>query len=450
MTGSITNGAPATHASVPVRHIAAVVVGNALEFYDFLTYAFFSVYIGRTFFPSADASASLLASLGTFAVGFITRPIGGFVIGRMGDRLGRKPAMIFSFSLMGVAITGVALTPSRAMIGVAAPVLVILFRMMQGFALGGEVGPSTAFLLEAAPPERRGFYTAFQYWTQNFAILASGLVGFALANTLTEGQLQNFGWRIAFLLGAAIVPFGLMLRRSLPETFHAAPADQRGPAALRPYLRVALLGLVMLASTTIGAYIMDYMTTYAIATLHMPARIAFAATIVVGSAALAFDLVSGSLSDRFGRKIVMLVPGMLLLLLIVPGFRVIAHYRTTAALLGVSAGLSALFELAVTPVMVWLTESLPPGIRSSGVAVVYAVAIAVFGGSTQFTVTWLIGATGNPLAPAWYWTVALVVGLIAMCAAHESAPRKTARFHSINELTAKSGVVGPPVESALE
>src|SRR5215510_1463041 len=251
--------ATATKLSVPPRHVAAVDVGNALEFYDFLTYAFFTVYIGRTFFPSGDPATSLLASLGTFGVGFVTRPIGGFVIGMMGDRFGRKPAMILSFSLMGIAITGLALTPSYAMIGVIAPTLVLIFRMLQGFALGGEVGPTTAFLLESAPPERRGFYTAFQAWTQNWSVLLSGLVGLALANTLTDQQLERFGWRIAFLIGAIIVPFGLMMRRSLPETYHAADARDRKPTPLRPYARVAALGVVLLASATIGAYIADYL-----------------------------------------------------------------------------------------------------------------------------------------------------------------------------------------------
>jgi MHS family citrate/tricarballylate:H+ symporter-like MFS transporter len=164
---------PETRGSVPARLVAAVVVGNALEFYDFLTYAFFAVYIGRAFFPSNVPTASLLASLGTFAVGFVTRPIGGLVIGRIGDRLGRKPAMILSFSLMGVAILGLALTPPHSMIGIAAPVLIVFFRMLQGFALGGEVGPTTAFLLEAAPEDRRGFYTSFQSWSQHLSILTS-------------------------------------------------------------------------------------------------------------------------------------------------------------------------------------------------------------------------------------------------------------------------------------
>jgi MHS family citrate/tricarballylate:H+ symporter-like MFS transporter len=418
-------GASAAGRSVPARHIAAVVVGNALEFYDFLTYAYFAVYIGRAFFPSSDPSASLLASLGTFGVGFITRPIGSLVIGRMGDRLGRKPAMVLSFSLMGVAITGLALTPSYSMIGFAAPVLVILFRMLQGFALGGEVGPTTAFLLEAAPPERRGFYTAFQYWTQNVSILLSGLVGLSLANSLSEKQLQDFGWRIAFLLGAAIVPVGLLMRRNLPETFHAAEAaSERVP--LRPYLPLAILGLILLASTTIGSYIRTYMTTYAIATLHMRANVAFAATVVVGLCGVAVSLVSGTLSDRIGRKPVMLVPAILLLVSILPAFYVILHYRTTATLLGATAVLAILAEFSACPIIVWLTESLPATIRSGGVAVIYAISIAAFGGSTQYAVTWLIGKTGNPLAPAFYWTVATIVGVAAICATRESAPRKIA------------------------
>jgi len=431
-----------TRQTVPARHIAAVVIGNGLEFYDFLTYSFFAVYIGRAFFPSKDPTVSLLESLGTFGAGFITRPIGGFVIGRIGDRLGRKPAMLLSFSLMGIAITGLALTPSHATIGVAAPVLVILFRLIQGFALGGEVGPTTAFLLEAAPPERRGFYTAFQFWTQEVSVLISGLVGFTLANTLTEQQLQDFGWRIALLLGSVIVPFGLLMRRRLPETFHAAPARKTERAALRPHLWIAVIGLFMLASGTIGTYTATYMTTYAIATLHMHANIAFAATIAVGLAGLTFDLTSGILSDRFGRKPVMLVPTVLLLFAILPAFHVIARYRTPAALLGATAVMASLNCLSQGPTIIWLTESLPAAIRSSSLAVVYALAISTFGGTTQYMATWLIKVTGSPMAPAWYWTGAVVIGLAAMMATRESAPRRLAAKVSVAPPAAGAPAVG--------
>jgi MFS transporter, MHS family, citrate/tricarballylate:H+ symporter len=413
--------------SVPAKHIAAVVVGNALEFYDFLNYSFFAVFIGRAFFPSSSPTASLLASLGTFGVGFVTRPIGGLLIGRMGDRVGRKPAMILSFSLMGFAIVGLALTPPHSRIGVAAPILVLFFRMVQGFALGGEVGPTTAFLLEAAPPERRGFYTAFQYWTQDLSILVAGLVGFGLSSVLNDQQLQDFGWRISFLLGAAIVPFGLMMRRKLPETFHAAEVSLSEPVAVRKYLPIAFLGLLLIASGTIGNYTALYMTTYAIATLHMRTNVAFAATIVIGISGVAIDLVSGALSDRVGRRPMMLIFGSLLLISILPAYHAINRYPTTAVLLGAIAVLSSLLQFSAGPSIIWLTESLPAAIRSSGVSIVYALAIAIFGGTAQYAVTWLIKATGNPLAPAWYWIVAAAIGLVAMLFARESAPRILAK-----------------------
>ncbi len=418
---------------VPAGHVAAVVAGNALEFYDFLTYAFFAVYIGRAFFPSSDPSSSLLASLGTFGVGFVMRPIGGIVIGRMGDRLGRKPAMVFTFSLMGFAIIGLALTPPHSMIGVAAPALAILFRMMQGFALGGEVGPSTAFLLEAAPPERRGFYTAFQTWSQHLSILAAGLVGYLLSSTLNERQLQTFGWRIAFLAGAVIVPFGIMVRRNLPETLHPADGGPRVHIPLRPYLGLAFVGVMLLASATIGTYVIGYMTTFAIATLHMPTNVAFAATIVVGVSGLLFVLPGGALSDRIGRKTMMLVPGALLLLAIFPVFSMIVHRRTTATLLLGTAILSSLLAFYGCPIIIWLTESFPAAIRSGGLGIIYAFSIATFGGTTQYAVTWLIKVTKNPLVPAWYWTAALVIGLAGISLAQESAPYKVSRARSIDD-----------------
>jgi MFS family permease len=180
------------------RQIAAVVVGNALEFYDFLTYAFFAVHIGNAFFPSRNPSSSLLLSLATFGAGFLMRPVGGLVIGRMGDRVGRKPAMLLSFSCMGIAMSGLALTPSYASIGITAPILVIAFRLLQGFALGGEVGPTTAYLMESAPVGRRGLYASLQYSTQGLAVMTAGLIGVLLARVLDPEALDVWGWRVAF------------------------------------------------------------------------------------------------------------------------------------------------------------------------------------------------------------------------------------------------------------
>ena len=175
------------------KQIGAVAAGNALEFYDFLTYSFFAVQIGQALFPGQSDETKLLFSLATFGVGFVTRPLGGFIIGRFADRRGRKPAMILTFSLMGAAIVGLALTPPYALIGMAAPVLAVLFRMLQGFALGGEVGPNTAFLVEAAPPNRRAFYVSLQFATQNFSILIAGSVGLLLSSTLSPAALVDWG-----------------------------------------------------------------------------------------------------------------------------------------------------------------------------------------------------------------------------------------------------------------
>lgn len=419
---------------IPFRQVAAVVVGNGLEFYDFLTYGYFAIYIGRAFFPTQNPSSSLLLSLATFGAGFLTRPIGAMVIGPLGDRIGRKPAMMMSFALMGIAIVGLSLTPSFARIGVIAPILVLVFRLLQGFALGGEVGPTTAYLVEAAPSGRRGFYGSFQYATQDSAILAAGLVGTLLAFLLDAQQLQDWGWRVAMLAGATIVPFGLIVRSRLPETLHAADDAALAPDATtgvltvtsrtRPYFKVIVLGLMMLTAGTIGSYSISYMTTYALTTLHMPAVVAFGVIIVASVFSIPFELASGWLSDRFGRKPVMLIPGFLLLTSILPAFWVISHFRTTATFYGAVAWLNLLAALSSTPVIVMLTESLPKSIRSGAIATIYAFAISIFGGSTQFTLTWLLGATGNPLAPAFYWTCASVVGLTAMMLVKESAPVK--------------------------
>jgi MFS family permease len=410
---------------IALRHVFAVFAGNGLEFYDFLTFGYFADYIGRTFFPSHDPGVSLLSSLATFGVGFLMRPVGALVIGRLGDRVGRKPMMLASFLLMGLGIVGLSLTPSYARIGVAAPVLVVCFRLLQGFALGGEVGPTTAYIAEAAPPARRGLYLSMQYATQDCATLLAGFIGLALSAMLSEQQLQDFGWRVALLVGVAIVPFGLWLRADLPETLPAAGEAAAQPRArLRPYAKVVVLGLMMLTAGTIGSYTIGYMTTYSRTTLHMATTISFGVTIINGAFSILSEVMSGLWSDRYGRKPVMIVPGVLLLVSIFPCFWLIEHFRNIWALYGAETVMVLFAGVSSVPVIVALTESLPPSIRSGTVATVYAFAISIFGGSTQFVITWLIRLTHNPLAPAWYWMGAMAVGLVAMVLMPESAPGK--------------------------
>jgi MHS family citrate/tricarballylate:H+ symporter-like MFS transporter len=434
ITATTQGGTPAPP-TIRARHIAAVSVGNALGFYDFLTYVYFAVYIGHAFFPAHNQTAQLLATYAASFVGFLARPVGAMIIGPMGDRIGRKAAMTFSFALMGVGVTGVALTPTYAQIGIAAPILVVLFRLVQGFALGGEVGPTTAFLIEAAPPMRRGFYASLQYATQDAGVLVAGLIGTVLAATLSADALQSWGWRFAILIGAAIVPFGLLLRRSLPETLHApddaalAPdatqGDTRVPPNLRPFAPLIVYGLMMLMAGTIGSYVGSYMTTFALTTLHLPATVAFGVIIVNGGFAVLFEPVSGWLSDRFGRKPVMLIPGVLQLLCIFPAFWAISQWRTPFVFYAAIAVVTILQSLSTPPVVTTLTEQLPKAVRSGVVSIVYAFAISIFGGSTGFMLTWLIALSGgNALIPAYYWMGALVIGLVAMALVKESAPVK--------------------------
>jgi MFS family permease len=419
------DGVPAGRPKLLARHVAAVAAGNALEFYDFLTFSYFAVYIGKTFFPFATGGNSLLFTLITFGVGFLTRPLGGIVIGNMGDKIGRRPAMVLSFALMGLGVIGLALTPSYAQIGMAAPVLVILFRLLQGFALGGEVGPSTAFLVEAAPPERRGFYGSLQYMTQDTAVLAAGIAGTVLATVLNDQQLTDWGWRVAFLLGAVIVPFGIIARRNLPETHSVVPDNQVSRwEEFKPYKMAALLGLLMLMGGTIATYVGGYMTTYAIDTLHMPANISFGVNIVLGVTAITFQPLSGYLSDYLGRKPLMVGFGVLVVVTAVPAFWVISTYRTTWALYSMAGAMSILLAMSATPVIVALTETVPARIRSGTVSIVYAVSIAVFGGSAQPIVKWLIENLHNKLAPAWYMTIAYAIAVVAMMLIRETAPRK--------------------------
>ena len=267
---------------LPLRKVVAVGVGNALEFYDFLTFSFFAIQIGHSFFPESQTSHGLLYSLATFGVGFLTRPLGGVVIGMYGDRVGRKPAMVLSFALMGASILGLALTPSYAQIGIAAPVLLVIFRLVQGFALGGEVGPTTAYLVEAAPPNRRGLYVSLQLMTQDLAVLAAGLAGFVLTTWLSPAALDAWGWRIAFLVGATIVPIGLHMRRNLPDTLRDTDRPVTTARGRRVPVRLIVLALMLMMAAMIYVYGLDYITTYAQDSLRMTPAAAFGATMMLG------------------------------------------------------------------------------------------------------------------------------------------------------------------------
>jgi MFS family permease len=425
------NVASVTQPVLKRRHIAAATIGNALEYYDFLTYGLFSIQIGHAFFPAQSAYGSLMLSLATFGAGFVTRPIGALVIGAYSDRAGRKPAMMLCFILIGFSILGMALIPTYAAIGIAAPILAVLARMLQGFSLGGEIGSNTAFLLEAAPLDRRGLIVSWQNASQLIALVTGGAVGTLLTFILPPTELDAYGWRIAFLLGSVAVPFGLWLRSHLPETLHvpepvaaAAPAPKTRLGQVRLHWRVIILGLVVLGTGTIAAYISTYIATYAQATLHMSARIAFLASASANTLGIPAVLLGGWLSDRHGRRSVNTWGNLAYLLLIYPMFAwVVATREPLALILGMTL-LSVVFNFIIGSFYAGLAESLPKTIRGTGFSMVYSISIATFGGTTQLVVTWLIHVTGSPMAPAWYAIGAAMIGQIALMLMPESAPAR--------------------------
>jgi MHS family citrate/tricarballylate:H+ symporter-like MFS transporter len=409
---------------VPLQRMIAIALGNALEFYDFMIFSFFAVQIGHAFFPEGFAARGLLYTLATFGVGFFMRPLGGIVIGRYGDAKGRKPAMMWSFGLMGVAILGMALTPSYARIGIAAPILLLCFRLLQGFAVGGEVGPITAYAAEAAPSGHRARYVSMLQTGQGIAVLCSGLIGFALAQLLSSENLDAYGWRIALLVGVIVVPIGLLIRRRLPETLETAVARESGePAGQSPW-RVFFVGLMVVGAGTIAGYGLTYLSTYSQDTLKLGAGLAFVTTIAQGLGYLTCAYAGGWLGDRYGHRRMLLLCLGLLLVLMLPAFVSINRWPTAATLFLVAAVLSSIHITAIVCMSAFLVESLPPTIRSGTFAMTYATGVALLGGTTQFVLKLLIDTTGSTLAPPWYISAALAAGLLALTQLRENAPHK--------------------------
>ena len=336
--------------------------------------------------------------------------------------------MVLSFTLAGAAIVAMALIPTYAMIGWPAPLLALLARGVQGFALGGEVGPATAYLFESAPSWRRGLYASYQSASQSVAQFAGGAVGFVLAHMLNPVTLDHWGWRIAFLIGGLSVPFGYAIRRSLPETLHAdesitahAPLEE-GVSVLRTHWRPIAFGLMVLCSGTIATYTLNYLTTFSQNTLHMVVSTSLAAALVLGLFGVISSLVGGWLCDRVGRKPVMIWPRVFFLAAIWPLYFLIVRDRSAQALLFGSAALSLLANFTAGPVYAALSEGLPREIRSRSFSIIYSTSIAIFGGSTQLIETWLIRVTGNAMAPAWYLLCATGIGLLGIVLIAETAP----------------------------
>lgn len=409
--------------------LLATVIGNGLEFYDFVTYGFFAVYIGRAFFPTDSDLASLLLSVATFGIGFLTRPLGGLWIGGYADRAGRKPALMLALALMAVGTFAIVATPSYASIGIAAPVILVLARLVQGLALGGEAGPALAVLLEGAPERQRGFYLSLQGASQAAATLLAGALGLGLATILDPHELAAWGWRVPFGVGMLVIPVAFYMRRMLPETLAAPVVRSRTQLVTevwRGHRRPLVLVVVAAACMTISTYVAGYMTTYGQTALAMSPRAAMLAPVTNGLVSVPVSIWGGTLCDRFGRKRVMIVSCALAAALSIPAFMFLVYARSALAMIVVVAVQTAAAVPGRVAGVTVMTEVFPQQVRGVAVSFAYAMTVTLFGSTTQFVVAALIGATGSAMTPSFYLVATTAMSLVAMVLLPETSPEHRA------------------------
>jgi len=402
--------------------IVASTIGNAFEWFDFTLFGLFVLVIAGEFFPNASYTGSLLLSTATLGVAFIFRPIGGIVFGIYADRVGRKRAVALVVLLMALATAGLGLIPSYAQIGLLAPLLVVAARILQGFSAGGEFSSATALLVEYAPAGRRGFYGSFQMCSQALAVTLAGFSVYVLSAGLSTESLHSWGWRLPFLFGILVGPVGFYIRRRLQESpqFTAyARANPRPTAAdfktgLVGARRNLLSGFGLTVSATVSFYVtFIYMPIFAVRELHLGLSQAALPTMLCGILLVALCPLAGHLSDRWGRKrmlvtaMILYAVGMLTLtawVLHAPGFSDYLTLQLTS---------TACMAFVWGPFPTAVTEVVPVGVRATGVALIYNFSVMLFGGLAPFFITAIIGVTGNAMAPAYYVTGGVLLSLLS-------------------------------------
>jgi MFS family permease len=400
------------------KTVFAATLGEALEFYDFTAYGIFAVYVAHAFFPTKGEILSLLLTIATFGIGFVTRPVGALVLGAYADRVGRKKVLTWTIWLMGIGTGAIAVLPTYDDIGIAAPVLLVLARLIQGFSAGGEVGSASLLVFEAAPKSRRGFAMSWQLVSRSIALIASGAVGYLLTITLSDAAIREWGWRLTFAVGLLIVPVGIYIRNRIDETL--VPAKETRSVggimlllATRQQLSLVVLAVLFIGGIAVNQYLFLYMTTYALAILKLPASFAMLTPILSGVTGALAGIYGGWAADRYGLTPVNIVPRLLMVITAYPAFYLIVGSGSGWVLLIVVAIL-AIFHMASTALMnMVVAEAFPAGIRAVGVSTSYALALAVFGGTAQFIVTSVIAATGDPRSIAWAFIGASLLSIVA-------------------------------------
>jgi len=393
--------------------------GNFLEMYDFMVFGYYASAIGNAFFPSGSQFLSLMLSLMTFGAGFLMRPLGAIVLGAYTDKHGRRAGLLLTLTLMSVGIFSIAFMPGYATIGLLAPLLVLLGRLLQGFSAGMELGGVSVYLSEIATPGHKGFYVSWQSGSQQVAVMFAALIGVVLSKALPPEKMSAWGWRVPLLLGCFIVPFLFRLRRSLRETDEfAARKHHPGTAEILNMLSanwaIVLIGMMMVTMTTVSFYMITaYTPTFGSSVLHLQTGDSLIVTLCVGASNLFWLPVFGALSDRIGRRPILLVCTILMLVTAYPVMLWLVHDPSFSRLLTVELWLSFLYGSYNGAMVVFLTEIMPVDVRTSGFALAYSLATAVFGGFTPAISTYLIHVTGNRAIPGVWLSLAAACGLVA-------------------------------------
>ena len=407
-----------------------VACGNFLEMYDFMVFGYYAAAIGRAFFPTGDAIGSLLLALTTFGAGFLMRPLGALVLGAYVDRIGVRRGLVLTLALMGFGTLTLACTPGYAAIGLAAPILVLAGRLLQGFSAGVELGSTSVFLADLAPPGQRGLYVSLQSASQQVAVIVAASLGVVLEAWLSPARMDAWGWRIPLLIGCAIVPFLFVLRRSLArdETAHAPSRSPLPMGAIMRRLlsawRVVLVGVLMVVMTTSAFYLITaYTPSFGRSVLHLSSRASLVVTLCVGLSNLVWLPLAGALTDRIGRRSVLIATTLLTILTAYPAMHWLVGHASFTHLLMVELWLSFLYGSYNGAMVVFLTEFVPPDVRNSGFSMAYSLATCI-GGFTPAACTWLIQQTGNRAVPGMWLTGAACCGLLAALLARPRVGRE--------------------------
>ncbi|SDV46840.1 MFS transporter [Chitinasiproducens palmae] len=399
--------------------IVVTTLGNALEFFDFTAYNFFAILLGKLFFPSLSPLFQLVMSTGMFAVGYFFRPLGGVLIGIYADRVGRKAAMTLTVALMAISSAMIGLAPTYAQIGVLAPCMILLSRIMQGISAGGEVGASTALLVEYAGKRRRAYFGSFQFASQSLGIALGAVVSAALAYGLAPASLESWGWRLPFLIGTIIAPVGIYIRVRLMETLHhgshegAAEATGSVLRAMAEHAKALLTGTVLTFGGTSANFIILFsLPIIAVKSLGMAQADAVLAGVVTGLTGFVVSPLGGLVADRFGRKPVILLSRLCVIALVVPLFVWLAHVPTLATLLVVEGILAAVAAFGGATAIGSMTELFPREARATGMAIIYSVGVALAGVVAQFVATYFVGISSDIMPAAWY--VVVCTGLTSL------------------------------------